>query len=179
MTVKLTTGLFILGIAASISYTALASPHAHKADTDKNGEISQTEFNQIRNQRFIAIDTNTDGLLSVDERKAYKEAQKQDRRDRRFSRLDGNGDGSISRLEFDTSATKNSDKKRGHKMRKHIRKQMIQNPHKPDTNQDGFIDRAEFDAQAAKIFARRDANHDGVLSKADREFRKHRFFGHN
>ena len=80
----ITTGLVFLGLTISVSFGAIASPHHLKADANQDGEISLAEFNQGRNQRFTAVDTNADGLLSADERKAHKQAKKQDRQRQAF-----------------------------------------------------------------------------------------------
>ncbi len=184
MTQKIITGFVALSLATMISTAAFAGSHQQKADTNQDGEVSLAEFNTQRNARFAAIDTNADGRLSMDERKTHKQAKKQERADKKFSRLDANADGVISRAEFDAGADKRTSKhakmkKHRKQMRKKMRKKMGQDGKKADTNQDGFIDRAEFDAQAQKIFAHRDADQDGVLSKADRGFRKQNRSGHN
>lgn len=110
-------------------------------DTDGDGQISRAEMDQRRLDRIEQADTNGDGALSLAElearasERAKKHAERmmerQDankdgilsgeeltagpRADKRFSRVDADGSGTISQAEFD--AAKGRIARMGHKNR--------------------------------------------------------------
>ncbi len=180
MTQKLTTSLIAICLATVVSTSAYARPNHLQADTNQDGEISLTEFTAESTARFTAIDTDADGRLSEAERKSHHQLRKSQLADHRFQSLDSNGDGSISRDEFEQATTQHKPKHMKMKMaRMHMKGKMHDQRQKADANGDGYIDRAEFEAHTTELFALRDANADGVLSKADHEFRKKNHSGHH
>lgn len=178
--------------------------------------ISKAEMLARADARFDRLDTNKDGQLSADERKAGAEAARaamaekkggelQDfmpgaRRggggmgERMLARVDTNGDGMISKAENRAAvearfARMDADKdgtveagegRKGMGKGKWKRGAERRGPGGPggpggpamamkkaDTNGDGAISRAEFDAQSAERFAKLDTNRDGKIDAAE------------
>lgn len=177
--------------------------------------ISKAEMLARADARFDRLDTNKDGQLSADERKAGAEAARaamaekkggelQDfvpgaRRggggmgERMLARVDTNGDGLISkaenramvearfaRMDADKDGTVEAGEgRKGMGMGKGKWKRGDDrrgpggpgNPamamKKADTNGDGAISKAEFDAQSAERFAKLDTNKDGKIDAAE------------
>ena len=107
------------------------------------------------------IDTNGDGLISKAENRAAIEA--------RFARMDANGDGTIGADERGKGMGKWKRGGRGASaeggpgpMRAGMGHGM-----KADANGDGVITRAEFDAQNAARFAAMDTNKDGKIDQSE------------
>ena len=71
-----------------------------KADSDGDGVISQVEFIETMKQRFVTQDTNNDNTISAEELEVWYKAHRSEMRQKKFSRLDKNGDGVISKEEF-------------------------------------------------------------------------------
>jgi Ca2+-binding EF-hand superfamily protein len=179
--------------------------------------ISKAEMLARADARFDRLDTNKDGQLSAEERKAGAEAARaamaerkggelQDfvpgaRRggggmgERMLARVDTNGDGLISKAEYRAMAEArfarmDADKdgiveagegrkamgkgkwKRGGERRGPGGPGMGAGGHgkamaKLDTNGDGAISKAEFDARSAQRFAKLDTNGDGKIDAAE------------
>ena len=91
---RLTKPLLLSAVAAfAITGVALAGP---KADLDQDGQITRAEFQAEANTKFNAADTNFDGQLTKDEMKALRATIKTEREDRRFTKMDANGDGAVT-----------------------------------------------------------------------------------
>jgi len=162
-------------IASGATLLVAAGP---KADLNQDGQVTKAEFTQSAESRFYATDTNGDGFLSQEERKAHREAMREDRQDRRFAALDTNGDGLLSRAEMDARGEKRKARKEAKK-----KERLAQF----DTNLDGEISdaertvmKAERDQKRAERKAQRkdqkgkrgerpklDANGDGLISFAE------------
>lgn len=99
-----------------------------RADTDKNGKISQAEFRAAAASRFARADTDRDGTIEAGERQG-KWGKRGGRGGgaRMLARLDTDRDGAISQAEFVAGA-----------------QQRFQ---KMDSNGDGRIDAAEIQAR--------------------------------
>jgi len=137
----------LLSTAIIASGAALLIAAGPKADLNQDGEVTKAEFTQAAQSKFFATDTNNDGLLSQDERKAHRQAMRENRKDRRFERLDINA--------------KRAAKKERRKDRPKV-----------DANGDGMISMEEHMAVSERLFARMDANDDGVLTKGEGRKRK-------
>lgn len=110
----------------------------HIMDKNKDGSISKEEFEDHRNEFFRAADKNRDGNLSEKDfeklqkkmkeahekaREEIKAAHKKAMKKKHFDKLDADGDGKISKEEFDAKG-----------MRKFIRM---------DHNDDGELNKAD------------------------------------
>ncbi len=67
-------------------------------DSNGDGKVTEDEFRAGHDQMFNAMDTNHDGVVDAGEMAAYANAQ---RASRKLSRMDANGDGKVTREEFD------------------------------------------------------------------------------
>lgn len=82
-----------------------AKQQVNKMDTDNNGQVSRTEFDQYWTQRFQAADSNNDGKLSQQEARTAAQSMSggqlasQTRFDHMFRSADSNNDGAISKSE--------------------------------------------------------------------------------
>lgn len=140
-----------------------AARMAHMGDTNGDGAVSRDEYLAKAAARFAAMDTNKDGKVTPDEFKAARQARwaghmghgrggpggpgmmhHQGGPDGKagpgghgggmLARLDANGDGKITRAEFNAPGDKRFDAL--------------------DTNKDGVIDQAEQTAAREKMHAR-------------------------
>ncbi|MEO1028966.1 MAG: EF-hand domain-containing protein [Pseudomonadota bacterium] len=119
---KLRTTLFA-GAALLLPVTAITAALAQEApppkperpglerlDTDKDGRISREEATAENQSRFAEADTNGDGGLSLDEMITLQEQRRAERQakmqERRFSRMDQDGDGLVSIEEFSRPANR-------------------------------------------------------------------------
>lgn len=150
------------------------------------------------------MDTSGDGAVDQAERKAFMEKTQKMRQDRRFTKLDANNDGVISRSEYDDAAEARKARRRArmdvdgdgeitkedrkarreamrerHKAMKERRKESRKDHKrvKPDANGDGVVDLAEHMAVTKARFDRMDRNGNGVLDEDEQ--RKPRFARHH
>ncbi|WP_430512988.1 EF-hand domain-containing protein [Pannonibacter phragmitetus] len=70
-------------------------------DQNKDGSITQDEVNAAVAERFSAADADKDGRVTLDEFKTYRITEMQPMKVRAFQRLDRDGDGKVTRAEFD------------------------------------------------------------------------------
>ena len=144
-------GLAACGAAAQGSNaganTSTAAPAEHQnmlatADTDHDGKVSRAEFIAARDVRFTQSDANHDGALSADERPHWGQRADQNgganpqnaSAPPRGNRGDSDGDGLISKAEYDAQAGRQFDRL--------------------DADHDGFLSQAEMQAM-------RDRRHQG------------------
>ena len=181
----------------ALSGVAFAGP---KADVNQDGQITRAEFQAEANAKFTAADTNFDGLLTKDEMKILRSKKQAEREEKRFTKMDVNGDGAITREEMNSIKAEREAKREARRLekfdvnndglideaekasakalrqskreerraaRKGKRGERKTRGPKRDANGDGVISRAEFDASTEALFARMDANGDGVLTKGE------------
>lgn len=72
--------------AATLAGTAMAD-HGHGHGKMPRGDVSKADFLQRMEQRFDAMDSNQDGVLSEAERKAAHEKMRSMREEKRKARM--------------------------------------------------------------------------------------------
>lgn len=176
--------------AATVSPTA--SAFLSQFATDGATSVSWAQFDAFRKQRYADTDRNQDGsvdgaeyvaeyLQRFDARLASARDGHLKQADTRFKALDRDGNGAISRAEYDaagertwagyeksqdaTSETAAASRRDPLKMpTSHTANGMLE---LYDGNKDGVVDRAEFDAARAASFAATDTDGSGTLSLAE------------
>jgi len=169
---KLTMAISAAALAVGgVAYAQMPDGHP-KMDTNGDGVITRAEAQAHAEQMFDRLDVNHDGKLDQTDRQEMREKM----RAMMFDKLDANHDGSISKAEFMAARPMGHDGMRGdkgHRMggghgwkhRGHGEGMMKM----ADTNGDGAISKSEFMAAAMKRFDTMDANHDGQVTKAERQ----------
>ena len=177
-------GFAALTIAAAAGGVALAqqapagAPQRHaRADANADGRVSQAEFVQQRVQRLTAADTNRDGTVTAEERRAAMQAHRAERNDARFGRLDADSNGAISRSEFDGAhAARGEGARDGARGERGERSRGQRGGRQGGRGGDmahqggrhgadrGPVVIAEVQTKANEAFARLDANSDGYVS---------------
>ena len=148
-------------LTTTLGLAALARPVLESADTNKDGHITQTEFEAAGNTRFAKMDTDGNGLVTDSERRAYFENMRALRRAETFAKIDSNNDGFISKSEFEAHSQARSQERR---QKRQARTEQIRRLKRPDTNGDGMLSRDEHNQAMQARFARMDKDGDGVLS---------------
>ncbi|QDP19490.1 EF-hand domain-containing protein [Sphingomonas xanthus] len=149
--------MFILLTAAALAQGT--APTAPKP-------VTKVELGAKLDSDYADLDSDKDGKVGAEEIKArlVKSAEEdiatlEKERDAAFARFDSNGDGTISRVEFDERA----------------KLPTLKDPDpKPflerfDANKDGAISADEFRAPTLANFDRLDSNKDGTLSPAEQQ----------
>lgn len=104
---KLTASAFALAVTLA-SQAAYAhgdwKAEFNKADTNNDGKLSLVEVNAAGAEKFNKVDANKDGFITVDEKKAYIEANKDGDHEQGdwkagFDKIDADKDGRISTAE--------------------------------------------------------------------------------
>ena len=173
----ITAGLAAVSLAALIGGAALAQqtqPALRHAQP-----VTQAEFVQARVSRLTALDTNHDGAVSTDERRARAETRRAERISKRFERLDVDKDGQVSRAEFYAARAPNGERaidranhrgplggqRHGQRMARHSARPGDAQP----IARHGPVVIADVQSRLTEGFIRRDTNHDGVLSREERQ----------
>lgn len=178
------TGLGVIALAAAAgaataqvpSAPAAGAPAPHHMRTDPNRQITRAEFVEARIARLTALDTNRDGVVSPEERSAAMQARRAERAGDRFAKLDANGDGSISRAEFDAGHAARPDRgpraeragdREGRRGGAH---HAMRAPGRPgaEGRERGPVVIAEASAKLGERFDKMDADRDGVISADER-----------
>jgi Ca2+-binding EF-hand superfamily protein len=136
-------GAIAFTASAQLRGPGMRMPALEEVDTNSDGNISKTELEAHKANRFAAADTSGDGLVSFEEFEAHALAEKAkreaQRRERRFARLDANGDGYVSAEEHAAADDE----------------RMARRFERVDTNGDGMISAEEREAAKAKRKERR------------------------
>jgi len=167
--------LWIAGAAiAAVAMPALAAPQATpRPAAPMAKDITRAEAEAKVKEYFALFDANKDGVVTTEEITAHREAARAKWRAERFNALDKDGDGAISRAEFDAAhqGRPGADGKRGghgghHRMGGGMMGGgMIA---RADANNDGRITLAEATSAALAHFDRMDANKDGTVTVQER-----------
>lgn len=168
------TGLGAIALVASAGVAAAQTPPApHQGRGEPNRQITRAEFVDARVARLTALDASRDGTISVEERQAAMQARRAEHADARFAKLDANGDGSISRAEFDAGPAARPD--RGPRAeRAGVREARRGGPRHalrgpgPEGRERGPVVISEVAAKLGERFDKMDANRDGVISPEER-----------
>lgn len=136
---------------------------------------------------FARLDANEDGVLTQDELRPHgpSPTERQAMRDRMFAAMDKDGNGQISKAEFDGFHADHGRHRRGGKpeenaeangrpdggMRHHDWHRMMAGMmfRRADADHDGKVTLAEAEKAALDRFDRIDTDHDGTISDAERE----------
>lgn len=174
------TGLGVIALAAAAAAGAATAqvppvpaegaPAPHHARADPNRQITRAEFVDARIARLTALDTNRDGVVSPEERAAAMQAHRAERAGDRFAKLDANGDGSISRAEFDAGHAARPDRgpraeRAGHR---EGRRGGAHRAMRGQGRERGPVVIAEASAKLGERFDKMDADRDGVISADER-----------
>jgi Ca2+-binding EF-hand superfamily protein len=71
-----------------------------RLDADKDGRITREEMITTAKARFTARDKDADGVISAEDREAFRAERRAERRATRFETIDADSDGVISKDEF-------------------------------------------------------------------------------
>lgn len=157
---KLTIAAVLFAGVSTLGFAAIAAPQGHGGhgkimmegvDANQDGNITKEEIAAHKAakkaEKFAAADTNGDNLVTFAEFDAYAEAEKArreaERRQRRFERMDADGDGFVTAEEMESVEGRRG--KRGDRMFDRI-----------DTDGDGVLTEAEREAAKAKRGERRE-----------------------
>lgn len=138
-------------VASAATLLIAAGP---KADLNQDGEVTKAEFMETAEAHFAAVDANSDGFLSEDERKTFRAAKVEEMKDGLFNKMDADGDGAISRDEMTAVGEKMKSRRDG-------RKEKFMERY--DTNLDGELSEAERRVMKAE----REAKGEGRKAKGD------------
>lgn len=165
----------VSGMAVAQTAAPNRTPNTVRAQMAERS-VTQAEFVEGRLARLIAADANRDGVVTPEEMQAARQAQRTERMNQRFTRLDANGDGSVSRAEFDAAHAPRTE--RGPRAERAGRwvgqggghRGPMRAGHRgaEGTRERGPIVIADVRAKLTEQFAKLDANHDGVLTAAER-----------
>lgn len=90
------------------------SSRLEAVDTDGDGNVTRAEIDAQRAEKFSQADANGDGSVSFSEMESFREAERARRKaeaaQRRFEKMDADGDGAIGPDEFGSRADKMFDK---------------------------------------------------------------------
>lgn len=151
---------------APAQHAQVSAPHAMRADADGDGRISQAEFVGRRVERLTAADADRDGSVAPEEMRAAFQARLAERAGARFQRLDADGDGAISRAEFEARRSPDARPQRAARMHRGAAR-MAHRGQRMEAR--GPISIAEVRGKAEQAFTRLDADRDGFITVAERQ----------
>lgn len=173
--------LIVGGLAAILTVPALAQMAGR--DGARAGEpVTRAQIEARITERFAEADRDRDGSITREEIAERREARQDERRDRAFTMMDADENGTISRAEFDSVHERRAERRNergsemgergGHRMgRHHGRRHAGMAGHmwgRADANEDGRITLPEALAHPMERFDRVDANNDGMLTIEER-----------
>jgi Ca2+-binding EF-hand superfamily protein len=144
-------------------------PRHARGDKDGDGRISRAEFVEGRIARLTAADANRDGTVTPEEMRAAGEARRAEAADRMFARLDADGNGAVTRAEFDAARAERGDRRAELGERRGGRGMHRGGGRRGGMGMErGPIVIAEAQARAEQGFAQLDANGDGYVTAEER-----------
>ena len=173
------------GQVTKAEFTQSAQSRFFATDTNNDGFVSKEERTTHReakrkeqsDRRFAKLDSNSDGLLSRDEISAggdKQEARKNAHHQKSLEKFDTNLDGTLSEAERTVMMAERESKREEMKAKHKDRKGNRAERPKMDADGDGLVSLDEHMAVSEQLFARMDANADGVLTKGEGKKRKGR-----
>ncbi|GLT02127.1 hypothetical protein GCM10007897_35310 [Sphingobium jiangsuense] len=164
-------GAAILAVAAPAIAASQATP---RPAAPAGKDITRAEAEAKVKEYFALFDANKDGAVTKEEITARRDAARTKWRAERFNALDKDGNGAISRAEFDAAhqgRAGRADGKRGgpghHRMGGGMKGGGMSIA-KADANKDGRITLAEATSAALAHFDKMDANKDGTVTVQER-----------
>lgn len=141
----------LMAVAAPVvaQEAAARAPRAERA----MATVTEAQFIERQMAGLRAADTNGDGQVTAQERRAHAQARRAEQLSARFARLDANGDGQISREEFTTGNDRRAPEHMGH------RRAGAENR---------TVDLAAREQRVREQFARLDADRDGQVTAQER-----------
>lgn len=182
------------GEVSRAEFMAASDARFTAADTNFDGQLSRDEMRALgetkrtehARERHAAMDTDGDGSVSEaemlaarDARGERREGRNDDRREAMMERFDTNADGEISDAERavarELAQARRGERRAQREVRRNNRSERPRSERpRLDADRDGFVSRAEYDAMGDALFARMDANGDGVLTQGEGRQRKGR-----
>jgi hypothetical protein len=160
--------LGICALTLVIGGAALAVPQ-ERAEAARDGVTTRAEAQARAERLFARFDVNRDGRID----RADREARMATMMQARFDRLDADHNGSLSRSEFaDRQSGAMAGNRRGFGQRQMGRPGAghgMMMGRMGDRDGDGALTHAEFAANALERFDRLDVNHDGQLTREERQ----------
>jgi len=150
---------------AAMAQQAPANAAPPRADADRDGRITRSEFVDARIERLKTLDTDGDGAITRTELATAKQARRAERMTGRFDRLDADRNGEISRAEFEARPDRGGRGPRGDRMRRGGPRGERMAARREDR---GPLVIATAEARATEAFTRMDTNSDGAVTVAER-----------
>lgn len=105
-------GVALIGLTSAMPAVAESEDHScsHRermqqrfaeVDTDKDGKVSDQERKAAKDKRFKEIDRNRDGKVTEKEMEAHHQAREAERHKARFAEMDKDGNGTLSADELE------------------------------------------------------------------------------
>lgn len=161
--------IWLIGGAAALVAVPVIAAEMNPGKTILRGDVEA----KVK-ERFAKVDTNRDGAVTVDELRAMRTHKRAESLDDHFKRLDTDGNGSISRAEFDAGHQGMGHEKHGsghgddaHRGGRHGMVGMMMF-RQADADKDGKVTLAEATAGALRLFDSADANRDGSVTPEER-----------
>lgn len=154
-------GAALLALTAGAANAQTANP----TPRDRAAPVAQADFVQARVARLTAMDANGDGQVSVEEMRAAHQARRSERLNTRFARLDTDGDGALSKAEFEAQPASRG-RNGAHRARPEHAGRMMRSETRREMQP---IVIADVRTKAEQRFAAMDADHDGVVTTAERQ----------
>ena len=174
------------GQVTRLEFDTQANARFDAIDTNFDGVLTEAERraygderrDERRERRFERLDADGDGSISRAEMEAAdatRDARREERRERMKARFDTDGDGMVSEAER-AAAREARDARRAE--RGGDRGPRMRGKPRFDLDGDGAVTRLEYTTAHDALFARMDANGDGVLTRGEgRKGKRKRRFG--